>query len=224
MFYPIAGRQISRQFVVPANPDTTYQQTARTIFSTISSAYTALTPAEKSSWETLAASTTIIDKDGQETTIPTKALFQRINQYRVLHGQAIATTAPTPVAGSIASLPDTVSVDLTLSTGAIAISVAGASSSDGSLYEISITPVLPGTTRVARETDLRLATVTPANSIRPATSASSISWSVGAGAVNLRQSFTAGTHRIGVKIVSLSSVYIPLGEVFNTDTDIDVSA
>lgn len=219
VLYPIAGRQIGREFVVPFNPETAEQSAVRGDFGNASIAYSLLTPAEKAAWEALASSVTITDAYGQETTIPAKAMYMRVNAYRQLNGQAITDTAPSIDSHPIAQIVDDIPVVIATGAATITISASPVVFPVDALYFVRMTAPLPGTTRVARRTDLRQLNDLSASSFVPATTTSAMAMS----SADLRFTY-ADQDRVGLEIVTLTADYVPLGSAFAPDVLVDVVA
>lgn len=83
-----------RARVTPANPQTTFQQANRAMFSTIVTAWRALTVAQRLSWNNLALSCTLTDSLGQTSMPSGFQLFTSRNRNRLLLGLAQLTDAP----------------------------------------------------------------------------------------------------------------------------------
>lgn len=91
------GLQVARRFVIPANPDSTAQQTVRAWFTAAAQQFGSISPAEKTGWETYAQ---LVPRqvDGQTLILPAIDAYLEINSIRQLAGQAITDTAPTALA------------------------------------------------------------------------------------------------------------------------------
>lgn len=216
VLYQSGGRTLVREYVKPAASATASQVNSREAFASASAVYSSLTPADRLTWELLAAATFITDTFGQSTQIPAKALCVRVNSYRLLAGLAPVLQAPPPGTGSPVQLAaDAPSAVLTLNYALIspqvimALGVSGASTSDGSIYLFSITNALSGPAVEAAETDLRLGMVSSAQSFSVPFSTITI-LCVGD---QVRFDLSTG-QRVGVMITTLSSEYVPVANLF----------
>jgi len=79
---------------IPTNPQTTFQTAVRALFASISSGWSALTDAQRASWNTAVSSFARTDVFGDLRNPSGKALYQRLNQNLALTGQAQLTVAP----------------------------------------------------------------------------------------------------------------------------------
>lgn len=94
----------ARTKTTPTNPQTTAQMGVRGIFATISSAWSGLTEAQRSSWNGLVSSYARTDIFGDLRNPTGKALFQRLNQNLVISGQNQKTVCSEPTEVPFASL------------------------------------------------------------------------------------------------------------------------
>jgi hypothetical protein len=136
------GGNYMRTKTTPTNPRTSFQSAVRAMFATISSGWSALTDANRKSFENLVGAYAKTNVFGDLKSPTAKALYQRLNQNLMLSGQAVIATA-LPPAAVIAPLVNTATA--TAIDGSIAINFESASI--GSQILISATPVLShGTT------------------------------------------------------------------------------
>lgn len=208
VLYPVSGRQIARQFVVPANPQSSFQNDVRSIFSSASVGYSNLNSSEKQSWIDAAAGISLIDEFGQPYQITPKGLYIRVNAYRLLDGQALLDTAP-----AIGSPTPYTDVSVAMDGSDVEINVTGGSASD--LVVVYFSAPLPGQTRVARLNDLRLPMEDSADSIVTGSAGGFLSLAV----ANLRLNLSVGA-RVGCRLLPLTSNYIPGSPLFVPDLTI----
>ncbi len=86
----------ARTKTTPTNPRTTFQMSVRGIFAAISSAWSALTAAQRESFNGKVAEYATTDIFGDLRNPTGKNLYQRLNQNLVNSGQAQVTTCPSP--------------------------------------------------------------------------------------------------------------------------------
>lgn len=198
---PTAQRNVLRQMVVPANPDTTRQTEVRAIFTTNAIAFAALSTGDYNSWNTLATSYKRNGRLDLEYTLSGIGIYNAVNFYRLANGQSATATAPT-YATPGAPLLDGAYVD----TADIVISVDTTGMPAGQLLAIRITGPLPGNRRAQR------------NNVR-FNPAEAIAGSIQASTANANQSFTLNgaatalgisvNDRIGVLLQPLTTDYQP---------------
>lgn len=87
-----------RTKVTPLNPKTAAQMAIRGIFAGISSAWSGLTAAQRSTFLDKVADYSKTNIFGDSNNPTGKALFQRLNQNLVITGQTQVTTCPSPIA------------------------------------------------------------------------------------------------------------------------------
>ena len=119
------GGAYLRTKVTPSNPQSVAQTAVRILFAVISAGWSALTAAQRASWDAAVESFKVTNIFGDLKVLSGKALYQRLNQNRQLTGQAILQVAPavapinatgaSGVAGSVAgtSLDITTTKDTT---------------------------------------------------------------------------------------------------------------
>lgn len=88
-----------RTKVTPINPRTTFQQSVRSVFGSISSAWSSLTAAQRASWNEAVSNWQRTNIFGDLTTPTGKSLFQRLNNSLIQNvaGSSPLLLAPTPV-------------------------------------------------------------------------------------------------------------------------------
>lgn len=92
----------ARTKVSPVNPQTTYQQAARNLFTTLSQAWRSLTQAQRNAWNAAVSDYAKTDVFADLRNPTGKNLFSRLNINLQLAGIAVINTPPTPSgAGSI---------------------------------------------------------------------------------------------------------------------------
>jgi len=95
-----------REYVIPANPNSTNQQTVRGNLATINNEWqTALTEAQREAWNSLAAASVDSNSIGQEFTMSGFNLYVRSAAGLLLAGLPLSGMANAPVSASV-SLPD----------------------------------------------------------------------------------------------------------------------
>lgn len=101
-----------RTKVTPVNPRTTFQQSVRSVFGSISSAWSALTAVQRASWNEAVTNWQRTNIFGDLTTPTGKSLFQRLNNGLI---QNVAGSSPLLFAPSPVEVPivDEVSADWT---------------------------------------------------------------------------------------------------------------
>jgi len=203
--YPVGGRMFGRNMVVPANPNTTMQQLVRGYLAAGAVAFQSVTKIEKADWESLAENVILADKYGQKFTPSAIQLYQRVNMYRQLDGQAITDTAPAydiqPAATSVAG---------TIAAGDLQIDITHSNTPADVIFAVRVTDTLPSAVRNARENELRYIDASPADCIAPGgVSPQSVTMDM--------DNFTVAIgDYIGVEIVSLSDAYLPGGTLFDS--------
>lgn len=88
------GGAYARGRGVVTNPRTPAQMRVRSIFATVSSSWRNLTEVQVSDWNELADETTYQNRLGDSRTYTGKALYQRVNQNRLLMGLTLLPVAP----------------------------------------------------------------------------------------------------------------------------------
>jgi len=210
--YVSGGRQMLRDYVVPTNPQTSYQTAIRGYLALASQAYQQTTDAEREAWATLAANMTRDDALGQGYDISAQMAYMMVNQYRQIAGEAITDTAP---AYELAILSGTPSASHDASTSNFySTEDADLQTFDGFAL-ISATDALPGLARQARANEYAAVGIDYSDSIATVTS--------GALLVLERPDSTvrhilAVGERVGVMITPLSSGYVPGTKVAATVT------
>lgn len=84
----------TRVRALPVQPNTIYQQQARSRLSTASQAWAALTDAQRDSWRQWSAQNPIIDRLGMSQVLAGNAAYVKINALRALCGDAALDTPP----------------------------------------------------------------------------------------------------------------------------------
>lgn len=81
--------------VSPTNPQTSYQQTQRSLMGTLAQLWATLSAANKAGWDSLGDQVTRINVFGDQTTYKGFGLFMRLNRNLQIIGEDPITTAPT---------------------------------------------------------------------------------------------------------------------------------
>jgi len=89
------GQNVLRNFAAPDNEQSTAQVAVRGAITGASQAYSGLTASELAAWETLAANYTRLDRAGNEYPLTGQQMYNAVNAYRLMDGQAVSDTAPT---------------------------------------------------------------------------------------------------------------------------------
>lgn len=88
-----AGAYIKAK-VSPVNPQTSFQNTQRSLMGNLSQAWAGLTGSQKDAWDNLGAQVTRINRFGDSMTYTGFSLFVRLNRNANLCGTALITAAP----------------------------------------------------------------------------------------------------------------------------------
>lgn len=167
VLYPALRRNFSRTFVQPANPQTTYQDTIRTIFTALTQLYSTLTDAENLTWIDLAKNLVRKDADGNDIAPKPKPTFIEVGFWNIALGNAPPATAPpyvtTPGILAISAVKRTV-----LDTG---WQFTYTWDGDPTNLALKNTGALPGLRRQPRITDYRFSRQTPDTSVDAITNA-----------------------------------------------------
>lgn len=90
------GGAYVKNFAVPTNPNTTFQQNVRSIFGGIAQAWRSLTEEQRNSFNEMAPLYTAKDVFGDGLTYTGSQLHQKLNSNLMLSGQSPITSALTP--------------------------------------------------------------------------------------------------------------------------------
>jgi len=133
-----------RTKVTPTNPQTAYQTAVRAIFALISAAWSALTAAERATWNGAVGDWSTTDVFGDLKNPSGKNLHQRLNQNLQNVGQAVITSAPAKT-----TLPEGVATESVFEIGETSLDITGKSVTAGAFVQIFATPQMSaGTTFV----------------------------------------------------------------------------
>ena len=80
----------------PSNPQTPFQQSGRAVFTQLTQGWSALTEAERTSWNQATSSFPVTDRFGDSRELSGKGLYISLNKELVLVGKAILNVAPSP--------------------------------------------------------------------------------------------------------------------------------
>jgi hypothetical protein len=154
---PHAGN-VSRQMVIPYNPNSPTQLLARSRISSSASAWKNLSAALAAQWRALAAQITRTNCLGFNYVLTGIAVFNMVNNYRLLHGEALTTTPPDlgDVPGPIPVTPDVYWDGLSLFIVLTPIDYPPTVR-----ILARITPSIPSAARTLRRTELRLPMANP---------------------------------------------------------------
>lgn len=205
--YRSRGVQYARNMVTPTNPDTSQQQVIRNYLSLAATAWKSVTDAEESAWAALAAQIIRTNPLGADYTPYPNNVYEMVNFYRQLNGQAITDTAPSyaspAAAGSISNLE--------FAGGQLDIEVTHGLTPASGFFVVRVTPNLGSARRQARGNELRYADGTLSdNIVAIAASAQVIQLD------NLNFSLNVGDW-IGIQVLTVTNDYLPGGVLFDTN-------
>jgi hypothetical protein len=149
------GRTLVRQFVVPNNPDTQWQSTARAAFTSISEAYQTLSQAQVEAWQALAATINNTGRLGLDYKLSWTSFFQQVNNYRLQNGAAITLTAPSLGGANMPTAIVNIASDDGSPTQQLEITLADSSPTAGSWLAFRLTRDLSSPNRKARDNEFQ---------------------------------------------------------------------
>lgn len=202
------GRTLARRFVNPNQPDSTYQQDARALLTTIAEAIQTLSLPQVEAWQAIAQDIIRSGRLGLDYALSWTMLFQMVNSYRQQDGQAIVLDPPeldsVSGASGVAVTSDDADPIQELSFDILAVAQANRK------FQIRITRNLGSPVRQARTNELRYQN-TPANCI--------------VGAVGANPQIALASSRInvysgqwiGVSILTITPNYYPAARYFDTN-------
>jgi hypothetical protein len=206
------GRTLARQFVVPANPNTTAQQAIRSYFTSISEAYQTLSQAEVEAWQAAAAEINRTGRLGLSYKMTWTQLFQSVNSYRLQAGEVITLTVPSTAGATVPATVASVTSDDGDPEQQVVITITEpATPTAGSFLAIRVTRNLSSPNRQARATDFRY----PAPSedmIFPRDTTSPYVYTFTATTLNV-----LSASYIGIDIRVLNAGYFPVGSLIKTN-------
>jgi hypothetical protein len=203
--YLINNRQLGRSWIYPTNPLTTLQQQIRAYFAAAAAAWKLVTDPEAEAWQNLSSQMGGTDSLGRAYGFYVNNAYMSVNLYRQLDGQAITDTAP-----AYAAEPGPTEITDVLWNDSDEIQVTFTHAAPvGAFFLLQATPFLGSARRKARRNELRIPTTSlPASIVARAASPQVISVDPA------RLGLTAGAGYMGVRILTLSSGYVPGGELF----------
>jgi hypothetical protein len=142
--YPSRNGLIRRSWVVPANPRTAEQLTARSRLSTAAAAYDALTEAQQDAWIAAAAQEQSRSTLGQSGPLTGLQLYTKINAALAIVGEPVASVPP---AHPTFDANVCQSLEITNVAGVVAIKLVCAGSSDSFNLVRACAPQNSGTRR-----------------------------------------------------------------------------
>jgi len=131
------GGNYVRTKVSPSNPNTSFQSGVRSLFGSLSAAWSGLTDEQRDSWNSAVDSFKRTNVFGDLKAPTGKALYQRLNQNLVISGQSQLTVAPivdSPAAISVSSATATI--------GSTTFEVQTVGDSTGDKIQVWATPLL----------------------------------------------------------------------------------
>lgn len=201
VFYGSGGRQFSREYVVPGNPQTAYQVASRGRLAEASAAWSAMTDAQREAWNSAASGVTRRDMTGQSYELSGRQLYMQVQSYRLIDNQVISPTVPSKTVTPFSASAMTVAGNADPATG-IELFWQSTSENPAFLF-IRLTAPLGSDARNARLTDYRIFTTAPSNSVFTAPDlVATFSYS------QMRQTLGVGDF-IGVELLPLNSGYYP---------------
>jgi hypothetical protein len=146
---------VSRQLVVPSNPQSTQQIEARGFLSACSAAWKLLSAANAALWRALADQITQTNILGINYTLTGIACYCRVNVFRQLNGQAITATPP-----DFATIPIPITgiTSCVFETGTMTLILTCTGMTNGQLIFARFTPSIASLSRLLRRNELRVAT------------------------------------------------------------------
>jgi len=104
----------------PSNPQTPFQQSGRAVFTELTQGWSALTEAERASWNEATSSFPVTDRFGDSRELSGKGLYISLNKELVLVGKPILSVAPSP--GPIL-VPSSLSVIVSIGDASLNIAI-----------------------------------------------------------------------------------------------------
>ena len=207
------GRTLMRQFVNPANPQTTYQVQQRSFLTNIGEAMQQLSLPQVEGWKAIAETIERSGRLGLSYKIKWNQLFSMVNSYRLNANQVIVTTAPafTPVAvptgitGVISDDGDPIQN--------LVVTLSESGTPPASFVFFEFTRDLGSTSRSARDNEFQAVDFVPDN-IKARDTSSPYQYSITSERLNL-----IGGMRIGVRATILTSNYYPIAKITNRNIE-----
>lgn len=138
------GGAYVRTKVTPANPQTADQTTARSLFASISTAWSALTSAQRTAWNQAVEEWKSTDIFGDLISPSGKELYQRLNNQLQTVGGSAMTSPPAKVA-----LPDAPVTACAFNSATPSVTFTGQYTTTGTYFQVWATaPLSAGTTFV----------------------------------------------------------------------------
>lgn len=209
VYYQTFGRQFSRQWILPHNPDSTNQSLVRSYFTNGSQGWGLLSGSDRNDWNNVASLTTLIDSLGRPYTPTGKGLYTAAAVYAQINADTPLDTPDTQAAP-----PIPVIASATVAGGNLTIALTKTASAGNGWYYVKTSAPLFADARVARLTDLRSETTVLANSITQ--DSVGTSQSIVRAVSALWASVNSGD-RIGIQIITLNPAYQFGGQIFNTN-------
>lgn len=215
----------AREFVTPANPQTSYQITVRQAFAQASQAWSTLSESVRTGWNTWATTyyTNQIDPQTlQPYAINGQSLYVKTGIHTLLAGYALMTTAPTEIPPTITPAP--VSISNAASTTGVTNVVTLLAPNVDYQWRLRISTAITAGYAIPRgalRVPWNLANLTDAYIVDNGGGGANIEFAAGALNANWRSEYQSPVNgsRIGVGLLALSEVeYLPAigGEVQTT--------
>lgn len=201
VFYGFSGRQFSREYTIPSNPQTAYQVAARGRLAEASAAWSALTDSQREAWNSAASGVMRRDMTGQQYELSGRQLYMQVQSYRLIARRTLSPTVPSKVVAPFSATGVTVTGNEATITG-INVEWQSPSAPPDFLF-IRLTLPLASDARNARQTDYRIVTTLPSGSVFDTPDLIADFAFPG-----MRQAYSVGQY-IGVEMLPLNSGYYP---------------
>lgn len=168
------GGQYVRRRSMPTNPNTAAQQARRSTLSLLSISWGLITEANRTSWNTYAANTPVVDSLGQTINLTGFQWYVGTNSLRALASLSFITTAPST--GGLSDLTQPTSIAISAGTQFLTATLSAgdtwATTGDGVLLIQMSRPLSPGVNSVKQA--LRFAGKTDGSTMTPPTATGNI--------------------------------------------------
>ena len=104
----------------PSNPQTSFQQSGRAVFTELTQGWSALTESERNSWNEATSSFPRTDRFGDSRELSGKGLYISLNKELVLVGRPILSVAPAPAPILVAS---DLNVEVSMTTNQLVVQI-----------------------------------------------------------------------------------------------------
>jgi len=205
VYYMLDDRGVARELVIPTNPNSTYQQTIRTIRASLGTQFAALNRTQAEAWILFAKNMKRKDRFGREYTFGGVQAFQAVNTHRALANETILSTPPNYVS---APPPLGVNSAMLIAPFTLTLELDHLQAAASGFWRVRLTPPIDTSARVARRGELRCATTAFDDAYVAIDSApQSIT-------LTTRFDYVSG-EAVGIEVLGLSNDYIPGKSLFN---------